>query len=158
MRSLYAVSAGADVALSAATAKSIIGIRAGASFSIELLMASVAFDQSGSAAPTNEPITVELCTATFATNAPGTNSTTITPAQFGGPVLTHGMTAARNWTTEPTVLAVIDEFLVHPQAGLKEYFPLGGEPNPGGLNNGFVLRVTAPNAVNARASLRVARN
>lgn len=157
MRSTYAVRVGADVALAAATPKSVLGIRAGASFGLELLMASIAFDASGSAAPTNEPILVELCTCTFATNAPGTNSTTETPDQWGGRLLTHGMTAASNWTAEPTALTPIDEFLIHGQQGMKEFFPLGQEPDTA-LNDAFVLRVTSPAIVNCRPAFRVARN
>lgn len=157
MRSIYSVRAGADVALTAATAKSVLGVRAGASFGLELLMASIAFDASGSSAPTNEPILVELCTCTFATNAPGTASTSETPDQWAGRVLTHGTTAASNWTTEPTVLTPIDEFLIHGQQGMKEFFPLGQEPDTA-LNDGFVLRVTSPAAVNCRPAFRFARN
>lgn len=153
---IYTVAAGADVALVATTAKSVLGWRAGASFALMLKMISITFDQSGSAAPTNEPVLVELCTCTFATNAPGTNSTSETPAQWNGRVLTHGTTAASNWTAEPTVLTVEDEWLIHPQSGMKEYYPLGDEPDTA-LNEGFVLRVTAPNAVNCRPAMRAIR-
>jgi hypothetical protein len=156
-RSIYVVQAGADVALVAATPKSVLGCRGGAAFALELLQLSVAFDQSGASAPTNEPILVELCYATFATNAPGTNSTSETPLQWSGRVTTHGTTNASNWTTEPTVLTVLDEFLVHPQAGFKEYLPLGDMPDTA-LNEGFAMRITAPNAVNCRPGFRFARN
>lgn len=157
MRSIYSVTVGADVALSAATAKTVLGWRAGSAFGLELMMASVAFDGNGSSAPTNEPILVELGTCTFGANAPGTNSTSETPTQWGGRVLTHGTTAGSNWTAEPTTITVIDEFLVHGQSGLKEFFPLGQEPDTA-LNEGFVLRITSPAAVNCRPAFRGARN
>jgi hypothetical protein len=146
----YSVVTLADVALVAATAKTILGIKSGAAFGLDMLGQAVGFDQSGSAAPTNEPVLVEVCYATFATNSPGTASTTVTPAQRYGRVIAHGTTAARAWTTEPTVLTVIDEFLVHPQAGFKEWIPLGVTADCA-LSEGFVIRCTAPNAVNARA-------
>lgn len=157
MRAVYAVGVGADVALAAATAKSVLGVRAASTFALDLLLASISFDASGANAPTNEPILVELCTATFATNAPGTNSTSETPVQWAGRVMAHGCTAASNWTAEPTVLAVLDEFLIHGQQGLKETFALGQEPDCD-LNNGFVLRVTSPAVVNCRPMFRFARN
>lgn len=155
---MYALTVGADVTLSAATPKSVLGIRAGASFGLDLLMASIAFDASGAAAPTNEPVLIELCTCTFATNStPGTNNTTETPVQWCGRLMTHGCTAMSDWSAEPTVLTVIDEFLIHNQQGIKEPLPLGGEPDCA-LNEGFVLRVTAPVGVNCRPAFRFARN
>jgi len=157
MRAIYALTVGADVPLAAATPKSVIGIRAGAAFGLDLLMASIAFDASGASAPTNEPVLIELCTCTFATNAPGTNSTSETPVQWAGRVMAHGCTAASNWTAEPTAITIIDEFLIHNQQGIKEPLPLGGEPDCA-LNEGFVLRVTAPDVVNCRPAFRFSRN
>lgn len=153
---IYTVAAGADVALVATTAKSVLGARAGASFALLLKQISIAFDQSGSSAPTNEPVLIELCYATFATNAPGTNSTSETPLQMSGRVLTHGTTCASNWTAEPTVLSVLDEFLCHPQSGFKEVMPLSDEYDTA-LNEGFVIRCTAPNAVNCRPGMKFSR-
>lgn len=146
----YSVVTTADVALTAATAKSIIGVLSGASFGVDLIGVRVAFDGvSGSA----EPVTVEVCYCTFATNPPGTNSTTRTPAQGYGRVLAHGVTAASNWTTEPTVITVLDEFLIHPQSGAWVDLPLGTSYDSD-LSDGFVIRCTAPAAVNARATLK----
>lgn len=159
MRALYKVDSGADVALTAATARSVLGIRGGSAFGLDLAMWSVSFDASGSSAPTNEPVLCELCYCTFATNAPGTNSTTETPLQLAGRVMTHGMTAASAWTAgnEPTVLSVLDEYLCHAQTGFKEFMGLGQEFDTA-LNEGFVIRVTSPAAVNCRPTLRVYRN
>lgn len=160
MRAMYGVAAGADVALVAATAKSVLGIRAGSTFGLDLAMWSIAFDASGSTAPTNEPILVELCYCTFATNAtPGTNNTTETPIQLSGRVTASGMTAMSAWTAgnEPTVLSVLDEFLCHGQQGFKEFMGLGQEFDTD-LNHGFVIRATSPAAVNCRPGLRVYRN
>lgn len=156
-QAVYAVGSGADVALAAATAKSVLGVRAGASFALNLTQAGIAFDASGAAAPTNEPVLIELCMATFATNAPGTASTSETIQQWSGRIMASGCTAASDWTSEPTVLTVLDEFLVHQQQGIKEPFALGLEPDCG-LNEGFVLRVTSPDIVRCRPSFRFTRN
>lgn len=151
--SFYIAVCGADVALSAATAKSILGIKAGASFGLVLRRQGTYFDGVTAG---NEPVLVELCYATFATNAPGTNSTSVTPIQGGGRVTAHGMTAARAWTAEPTVLTVIDEALIHPQMGKVEWQPPGDEYDTA-LGEGFTIRVTAPQVVNGRAAMNVER-
>jgi hypothetical protein len=145
----YSVGVGADVALVAATAKTILGIKSGAAFGLDLKKASISFDGKVS---TNEPVVVELCYCTWATNGPGTNSTTETPIQWYGRVLAHGITAASAWSAEPTVISVLDEFLIHPQTGVMIPIPLGDTPDCA-LGEGFALRCTAPDAVNARAGL-----
>lgn len=157
MRAVYVVNVGADVAVTA-TPKSVIGARAGTAFGLDLLQWSIGFDASGSTAPTNEPILVELCVCTYATNGTaGTNNTTETVTQAAGRVMASGCTGMSNWTAEPTVLTVLDEFLIHGQQSFKETIGLGQEFDCD-LNHGFVLRVTAPNNVNCRPGLRFARN
>ncbi|MCK9921596.1 hypothetical protein MXD61_06785 [Frankia sp. AgPm24] len=100
---------------------------------------------------------IELCASTFATNAPGTNSTSVTPVQLYGRAITVGATAAKNWTAEPTALTVIEETLCTPYGGQVWYdFPLGDGPDSP-VSNGFVLRFTAPAAVNVRASMTFER-
>ena len=158
MRSLYKVDSGADIALTAATAKSVLGIRAGSAFALDLAMWGVSFNASGSTAPTAEPVLCELCYCTFATNnTPGTNNTSETPIQLAGRATAHGMTAMSNWTAEPTVLTVLDEYKCHPQQGFKEFMSLGQEFDTA-LNEGFVIRLTAAAAVSCRPTLRVYRN
>lgn len=152
-RAQYRALAGADVALTAATVKSVLGIRAGTAFSLVLRRMAVYFDGVTAG---NEPVLVEWCYATFATNAPGTNSTSETPVQTGGRVQTHGMTAASSWSAEPTVLTVLEEELIHPQMGKAEWLPPGDEFDTA-LNEGFVIRCTAPNNVNVRPSITVER-
>lgn len=145
----YMAPTGGAVALSAATAKSVLGVKGHANFGIDLTKARVSFD--GSTAAT--PVLVELCYATFATNSPGTASTSVTPAQVYGRVTAVGATAGKNWTTEPTVLTVIEEELLTPNGGLVIYdFPLGTTPDSA-VSEGFVIRCTAPATVNVRAGL-----
>lgn len=146
----YATSTEGAVALSAATAKSILGVAAPSQFGVDLKKFRIGFDGVTASAV---PVLVELCRATFATNGPGTNSTSTTIDQAYGRAITAGFTGAKNWTTEPTVLTPIDEWLLTPAGGLVIYdFPLGDTPDCD-VSNGFVLRCNAPAAVNARASL-----
>src|SRR5215207_1267013 len=110
-KSGYITSTEGAVALSAATAKSILGVTAPASFGVDLLGFSVSFDGVTASAV---PVLIELCYATFATNAPGTNSTSTTVDQTHGRSITAGFISAKNWTTEPTVLTPLREWLLTP--------------------------------------------
>lgn len=146
----YGIQTGGAVALAAATAKSILGVKSGAAFGLDPYYFEVGFDGVTASAV---PVLVEFCYCTFATNAPGTNSTSVTPLQNYGRVLAHGTTAAKTWTAEPTVVSVIDEMLLTPNGGLVKYdWPLGRTPDCA-LAEGFVIRCTAPAIVNVRASI-----
>ena len=150
----YSIVTGGAVGLTAATAKSILGVKAHANSGIQVKSLEVAFDGVTASAV---PVLIELCYATFATNSPGTASTSVTPAQNYGRVLTAGFTAGKTWTTEPTVLTVLKELLLPADKGVLAYqFPLGQEPDSA-LAEGFVIRCTAPAAVNVRASMVVER-
>lgn len=150
----YGTSTEGAVALSANTAKSVLGIAAPASFGVDLRRIRISFD---GVTATAVPVLVELCYATFATNAPGTNSTSTTVDQLYGRVITAGFTAAKNWTTEPTVLTPIDEWLLSPTGGLVVYDLPDKETPDTTVSNGFVLRCNAPAAVNVRAAFGVER-
>lgn len=153
---LYTVPAGAAVALSPATAKSVIGVAAPATFGLQLKKIHFGLDGVTASAV---PGKIEVCSATFATNGPGTNSTSITPVQVNGRAITAGFTAAYNWTAgnEPTVLTVVDTFTVSPTGATVIYdFPLGDEPDCD-VSKGFVIRCTFGAAVNVTPTLWVAR-
>lgn len=146
----YTAPAAAAVALTAATAKSVIGVAAPAQFGVDLTKFRIGFDGATSTAV---PARIELCAATFATNGPGTNSTSITPVQVYGRSITAGFTAASNWTTEPTVLTVVETWNQSVYGGLVVYdYPFGSTPDSA-VSNGFVIRVTAPAAVNCTPTL-----
>lgn len=146
----YSAVTQADVALAAATAKSVIGVTAPAQFGVDLTKFRISFAGTTAGAV---PGLIEVCRATFATNPPGTNSTSATVQQDYGRAITAGFTAAYNWTTEPTVLTVIDEFVLTPTGGVVIYdYPLGTSPDCD-VSNGFVLRCTFAAIVNLRASL-----
>lgn len=151
----YACNTEGAVALAAATAKCVVGVKAHANSGLMLCGFTLAFDGVTASAV---PVLVEVMYSTWATNSPGTNSTSTTPRQVNGRVLTAGFTSGKTWTTEPTALtACFPEFLLTPNGGMFTYnFPLGTEPDTA-LAEGFVIRLTAPAAVNARAGLIVSR-
>lgn len=146
---------GGAVALSAATAKCILGAKANAAGTLDLQKIEVAFDGVTASAV---PVLVEIGACTFATNGPGTNSTTVTPSLLYGRSTTVGWTAAKTWTTEPTVITVLEEFLLTPNGGLIVYnWPLGQTIDTP-LGEGLVIRCTAPATVNVRATMVLERS
>lgn len=156
---LYKVLTGGQVAsAAAATAKSILGVKAHANSGLILKQAHVDLD---GVTASEKPVLIELCQATFATNSPGTNSTSVTPVQQCGRVMTAGFTAGKTWTAEPTVLTVLGEFSYDPNKGYWLYdYSLGDEPDCA-LAEGWVIRTTVPSggaAVNYRAEMLVRRN
>lgn len=152
----YTAITGGAVTLTAATAKTVLGWKAHANSGLLLLGYEVAFDGVTASAV---PVLIEVCYSTWATNPPGTNSTSVTPLQNTGRVLAVGATAGKTWTAgnEPTTLSVLTEKLLTPNGGVIVYdYPLGNEPDCA-LAEGFALRLTAPAGVNVRATLTVSR-
>lgn len=141
---------GSTVALTASTAQSVVGIKAATNVCIQLTALSMSFDGATSS---NAPAVCEFMQSTFATNAPGTNSTSVTPSKRDtGRAETIQATAAKHWTTEPTVLTLqqtvdVGQFngvytLLYPFAS--PFIIIGGQ--------GEVLRITSPNNVNTSIS------
>lgn len=151
----YTLQTGAAVALSAATAKSVLCVIAPSTFGIDLKKIKIGFDGVTASAV---PVLCELMTSTLATNStPGTNNSTGTVTQIYGRSITAGFTGFYASTTEPTVLTAFDSWLLTPAGGLLFYdFPLGDTPDSA-VSNGIVLRCTAPAAVNLRASFTFER-
>lgn len=150
----YSAVTGGAVALAAATAKTVLGLKAHANFGLDLLKVSITFD---GVTATAVPVLVELCACTWATNSPGTNSTSVTPLQTYGRVVAVGATAGKTWTTEPTVLTVLKELLLPPTSGLLYDIPLGNTWDCD-LSLGFAIRCTAPAIVNVRATMDFERS
>lgn len=145
----YVATTAAAVALTAATAKTVIGVLAPAQFGVDLTKIRVGID----AATT---LLVELCYATYATNPPGTNSTSLTIQQAYGRPVTAGFTAARTWTAEPTVLTVLEEWEFTSGGTAIVDVPLATSYDSA-VSQGFALRLTAGATANARASLAFER-
>lgn len=144
MAARYTADTAGDIALAAATAKTILNVINATNGLLRAVEIGVSFD---GVSATAEPVTVELCKSTQATAG---TSTAHTIVQSGGPTRTVQATAARNYTAEPTALTVVKRWLVHPQTGLLVQFPLGREPEQVTSANALCLRCTAPAAVNAQ--------
>lgn len=154
MKTGYACNTEAAVALAAGVAKSIIGVKANAAFGADWLGYRIGFDGVTAA---NVPVLVELCYCTWATNSPGTNSTSVTVDNVYGRQVASGFTAARAWTAEPTVVTPFDEFLLTPNGGLiLREFPRDRTPDSA-FAEGFVIRCNAPAIVNVRGSMSFER-
>lgn len=147
----YTIQTGAAVALSAATAKTILFITGTSGFGVDLKKVRVGFDGVTASAV---PVLVELCYSTAASNStPGTGNTTATVNQVYGRSITAGFVGGYACTSEPTVLTVIDHMLLTPNGGLVIYdWPLGDSPDSA-VSNGFAIRCTAPATVNVRGSM-----
>lgn len=135
-----------EVALSAATAKTVLSVIAPAGKVITIVAFKVDFDGVSASA---EPVLVELCRSTQATA--GTSSA-VTPRRKRGPsAATVGSTAAKNYSAEPTVVTLIEDYAVDPNKGLFAIqYPLGREAEEIDTD-ALLLRLTAPATVNARA-------
>lgn len=147
----YTITTGGEVSLSAATAKTVLNAIAHANFGIDLRSIEIAFD---GVTASNEPVLVEICSSTQATAG---TSTSVTPAQVYGRVIAAGFTAAKNYSAEPTVLTVIDEFSLSPNGGLViRDWPLG-EGFDQDVSDGIALRLTAPQTCSVRATMKIER-
>lgn len=140
----YTVETTGDIALSAATAKTIMSVINAANSLIRIVEFGVSFDGVTAAA---EPVTVELC---YSTQATAGTSTSHTITQVRGPTRTVQATAARNYTVEPTSLTVWKRWLVHPTSGIALQFPLGREPECTVTADALLIRCTAPATVNVQ--------
>lgn len=136
-----------SVACTAATAKSVVGVKAAANIAIKVLEASVSFDGATSS---NAPAVVDFDRCTFGANSPGTNSTSLTPLKRDpGRDETVQATAAHTWTTQPTTLTAQFSKDVGQFNGLYHYVLPFASPLMVAGGAGFVITITSPNNVNA---------
>lgn len=150
MKTGYATSTEGAVALSAGVAKSILGVKGNAAFGVDWIGYRIGFDGVTASAV---PVLVELCYCTFATNSPGTNSTSTTIDTLYGRAIASGFTAAKNWTAEPTVVTAFDEFLLTPNGGLIVKDIPRDRSWDSAVAEGFVVRLNAPATVNVRGTM-----
>lgn len=140
------------VALSAAVAKTNLFVVAGSQHGINLKKFRVSMDGTTIGAPS---VLVELTQLTGASNVtPGTNNTTITPVQaYGREVSVSSWAAGAACTLEPTVQTVYDAWDQTPyQSAIFYDWPLGDTPDMP-VNQGFAVRLTAQQSVNARITM-----
>lgn len=148
---IYTVKTEGAVALVGATAKTVLTAVAHANSGLQLLSVKLGFDGVTASAV---PVLVELCYCTFGTAGTGTS---VTPTQTSGRVLAAGFTGLRNYSAEPTTMTVLEEWLISPNSSTALMdIPLGNEYDTA-LAQGFALRITAPAAVNCRATMAVTR-
>lgn len=127
------------------TAKSVAGVKTPANQAVRVFGIYIGCDGTNSA---NGPAIVEICQATFATNAPGTNSTSVTPVALdSGRPETIQSTAAKAWTTEPTVLTVEEAFYIPAYMGSGLIFYPLSKPLVCKGGGGMVVRVTQQSGV-----------
>lgn len=147
MARLYSVTTGigTPIALSAATAKTVIELTAGSTIQADIVQAAVSFDASTPAAA----IKVELVRYT----ATGTG-TAYTPLKYNAAAqaLASVVTAKTNDTVEPSTPTVVECWYVPNTAGQFWQLPLGREiALPASTTIG--LRITSAAAVNCAANL-----
>jgi hypothetical protein len=160
MRAIYMADTEGVVAVAGnSTAMVVFGVKADSGHAIDLLGISFSIDQATPTA-TDKSVFVELCSITYATNAPGTNSTAVGVDQSAGPRIAETFAAGKTWTTAPTVITVLDAFDCDPyKFTYRENYPLGESPDFG-LAEGLGLRVTNPtgnSSINVRAGARWSR-
>lgn len=137
----------ANVALAAATAKTILAVVAPAQQRVLVYEWSVSFDGvTASAVPV-------LCELIYSSAAGAGTATALTPTKRNpNDVEAVQSTANENYTVEPTVIQVLDEILISPTSGYKEIRPLKRAiPCTGGKTVG--IRCKSPATVNVRAAL-----
>lgn len=155
---IYTCSTEGAVALASNAAKTIVGAKAHANSGLLLVGFWAGIDGTDH---TKTPVTVEIMYSTWATNSPGTNSTSTTARQVNGRVLTAGFTAGKSWSTEPTTLTLLmpEFYLSAAESTIVYDFPLGTEADSA-LGEGFVMRVTTvtgSGTPNIRAGFKVSR-
>lgn len=143
MAAFQGQAATAEIALTAATAKTVLQLVAAANHRVKILGWGVFFDGTSTTA---EPVQVRLLRQTTA----GT-MTALTPTKRDDSIADTLLTTAQHTATaEPTAGDLIEAIEVHPQQGYQVLYPLGVEPIIGGGDR-VGIECTAPAAVNVRA-------
>jgi hypothetical protein len=146
MSAFIGIATTAEIALTAATAKTIMQLVAASNHRVKLLEWGVYFDGTSTTA---EPVQVRLLRQTTA----GTMSS-LTPTKNDDSLAeTLQTTAQHTATAEPTAGDVLAVLEVHPQMGYEKIFPLGSEVIIGGGDR-LGIECTAPAAVNVRGYMK----
>jgi hypothetical protein len=139
-KSGYTITTEGEVALAAAgTVKTVLGVDSGTDLCPDILSWWVDLN---SITAGDHTVKISLLVCTFATNGPGTNSTSVTVKQAYGRVAGTGFTAAKNWTAEPTTVESqsYDEFSLDANKGLWRYDSPLGQTYDCALGSGFIIR------------------
>lgn len=133
----------AEIALTAATARTVLQLVAVANHRVKVLGWGVFFDGTSTTA---EPVQVRLLRQTTA----GTMTALILTKRDNGIGDTLLTTAQHTATAEPTAGDVLEVVEVHPQQSYQVFFPMGMEPIIDGAGR-LGIECTAPAGVNVRA-------
>ena len=142
MADLFFTAQTAEIALTAATTKTVLQVVAPTNQRLRIKRWKVSFDGISAVA---EPVQIELVRQTTA----GTMSA-LTPVKTGNDPETIQFTAQHTATVEPTTTDILDSVEVHPQSGYEVIYPDGWEKKIGGGGR-LAIRCTAPAGVNVRA-------
>lgn len=135
-----------EIALSAATAKTVLQLVAATNHRVKLLEWGVFFDGTSVSA---EPVQVRLLRQSTA----GTMSAA-TPVKVDDSLAETLLTTAQHTATaEPTAGDVLDVKEIHPQSGYEKILPLGQEIIIGGGDR-LGIECTASAGVNVRAFMK----
>lgn len=144
-RNFFTQTTSVEVALVAATAKTVLHLLAGTSVRSAIQAVTVSFDGVSN---TNAPVLIRLLRQTTAPTG-----TTRNPLQKDDDISTSLLvTGLENVSVEPTDSDVLYTWHVHPQAGVQLPLPLPGEiiiPTAARLG----LKMTADDAVNCLATI-----
>lgn len=134
----------AEIALAAATAKTVLQLVAAANHRVKVLGFHIAFD---GVSTTAEPVQIRIVRQTTA----GT-MTALTPVKRDDSIADTLLTTAQHTATvEPTIGDILEGRECHPQQGWEVWYPQGAEIIIGGGDR-LGWEVTAPAVVNCRAS------
>lgn len=139
-----------EVVATTSTPKSVAGVKCPANQAIRVFGVYIGCDGTNSA---NGPAIMEVCHSTWATNSPGTSSTSVTPvAQDSGRPETIQCTAAKSWSAEPTVLTVLETFYIPAYMGSGLIFYPLSKPMVCKGGGGCVVRVTQQSGVSVNVT------
>ncbi|MEW6211350.1 MAG: hypothetical protein AB1631_23495 [Acidobacteriota bacterium] len=145
MSALIATVTTAEIALVAATAKTLLQLKAPTNQRLKLLAWGIYFDSTSNSA---EPVQVVL---ERQTTAIGGTPTAITPSKIDDSIGDSVQATAAVYgtsPTEPTSGDLLKRIEVHPQAGYEEQCPFGQEYIVG-AGDRIAIKATAPAGVNA---------
>jgi len=136
------------------TPMTTIGVQASTHVALRVLEQMNSTDGSTSTAT---PAKIEICRNTFATNAPGTNSTSITVANGKRDSARDApqFIAGNTWTVEPTTITVIRTYNLPQYNGSYHYINPLSSPYIVPGNGGWSVRFTASANVNSSGHLTV---
>ncbi len=146
-RNRFSLTTSVEIALVAATVKTVLQLVAPAAQRVAVSEATISFDGISNTA---EPVLVNVRRETTAGVATARN-----PLQLDNDIATAlASTGQENFTTEPSNNDILATMNIHPQAGVIYQLPIPDGEIIIGSGDRLGIEVTAPAAVNCLASFR----